>query len=260
MCLLVLAHGCRSDYPLIVVANRDEFHERPAEAAHWWPERNVLGGRDRRAGGSWFVVDERGRFAAVTNFRDPSGADGERSRGELPLQALAGASNAGLEALASNDARYAPFNLIAGEVGHVSYVSNRCPPCAELPRGIHGLSNGCLNAPWPKVHRGRAAVGSVVQSPDEPMPAVLLDALYDHHQPDDELLPDTGVGVERERLLSAPFIVSPDYGTRSTTVLMVSASGTAIFSERCYDADGQRVSAHEERFDLVPAVTATDDA
>ncbi len=259
MCLLVLAHGCRSDYPLIVVANRDEFHERPAQAAHWWSDRRVFGGRDLRAGGAWFVVDGRGRFAAVTNFRNGQEVAGARSRGELPLRALAGASTFGLEALAASDDRYAAFNLLAGEVGHVSYVSNRCAPCAELPRGIHGLSNGCLNAPWPKIQRARAMLGSVVQSPAAPTPETLLDAVYDRHQPADELLPDTGIGIVRERLLSSPFIVSPEYGTRSTTALMVSASGTAIVSERWYNPEGQAMTAHEERFELVPTPDATAD-
>lgn len=250
MCLLVVAHGCRRDYPLVVVANRDEFHERPADAAHWWSEPVVLGGRDRRAGGSWFVADKRGRFAAVTNFRDPEAPTGERSRGELPLRALAGGSGQGLEALAASGEDYSPFNLLAGEIGHVSYVSNRCPSVSELPRGVHGLSNGCLNAAWPKVHRGRAVVGGLVQSPELPSPDAFLDALYDRHQPRDDLLPDTGIGRERERLLSPAFITSPDYGTRCTTVLMVSAAGRAIMAERWFDTDGASVGSQEERFEL----------
>lgn len=250
MCLLLIAHGCRSDYPLIVAANRDEFHDRPAEAIHWWSDPVVLGGRDARAGGSWFVVDKRGRFAAVTNFRDPESPEGRRSRGELPLRALAGPTVTDLEALAAEGDDYSPFNLLAGDASRVSYVSNRCASVSELPRGVHGLSNGCLNAPWPKIHRGRAALGALVQSPAEPSADQLLDRLYDRHHPRDDLLPATGVGVERERFLSPAFIISPEYGTRCSTVLMISAAGEANVTERWFDPDGEAVATYREDFTL----------
>lgn len=250
MCLLLVANGYRSDYPLIVAANRDEFHARPTQASHWWHDPVVLGGRDQCAGGSWFVVDQRGFFAAVTNYREPAARSGERSRGELPLRAVAGNTGGSLEALAASGEDYSPFSLIAGEPGRVGYVSNRCPSLSELPRGVHGLSNGCLNAAWPKVHRGRAMLGRLAQSPEPPAASDLLDRLDDRHQPRDALLPETGVGIERERLLSPMFIVSPDYGTRCSTVLMVSAAGEAVFAERWFDASGNTVATHEERFSL----------
>jgi len=257
MCLLLVAHGCRKDYPLIVAANRDEFHDRPAEAAHWWSDPVILAGRDAHAGGSWLAVDEQGRFAAVTNYRDPEALAGERSRGELPLRALAGTRGGDLEALASEADVYSPFNLLAGKPGHVSYVSNRCASLGELPRGVHGLSNGCLNAAWPKIHRGRAAMGTLIQAPEAPSPAAFLDALTDRHQPRDEWLPETGVGPERERLLSPPFIVSPDYGTRCSTVLMIAADGTAVFAERRFDRDGQAVDGQDAHFSWTASETAS---
>jgi uncharacterized protein with NRDE domain len=113
---------------------------------------------------------------------------------------------------------------------------------------VHGLSNGCLNAAWPKIHRGRAMLGALAQSPDEPSAEHVLAGLHDRHQPRDELLPDTGVGLERERLLSPAFIISPEYGTRCSTVLMVSAKGEVSVTERWFDADGQTVGTYRQSF------------
>lgn len=251
MCLILLAHDVHPEYPLVVAANRDEFHERPAQPAHWREPGPVLGGRDERAGGSWLLVDANGRFAAVTNFRDRQRpAPGMRSRGELPAWALSLRAGTLAANIGPHAADYDGFSLLAGDAaGGLEFISNRASDRPRVPRGIHGLSNGDLDAPWPKVQRGRELLAGALAGPAPPSSEALMALLGDHHQPADDALPDTGIGLDRERMLAPMFIVSPDYGTRCSTVILVSRQGTVTFVERRYDPAGRTVGTVREHFE-----------
>lgn len=244
MCLIVFAYKHHPDYPLIVAANRDEFYERPTEPAAFWPEApRLLAGRDRKLGGTWFGVTRGGRFAALSNYRDPQReADERRSRGELVRDCLFDERSPGgfLEDLARDDAGMPGFNLLAGTVERLWYHSN----CGVAPRrlepGVYGLSNHLLDTPWPKVVRARTAFAAHLERKDVSEEALFC-LLADTELAPDAELPDTGIGLEFERVLSAPFIVSPEYGTRASTVLLCRADGLVRFSERTFfRAEGPR--------------------
>ncbi|HKJ94554.1 MAG TPA: NRDE family protein [Gammaproteobacteria bacterium] len=251
MCLLLMAVDEHPGFPLVVAANRDEFHERPTEPADWWPDRPLLGGRDLRAGGTWFAVDRLGRFAAVTNVRDPARrlVDPPASRGELPVRALeSGADDRTVESLRDGMERYDGFNLIFGGAGGVFWLSNRGGTAGRLASGVHGLSNHLVDTPWPKVTRGRAALAAQLQRQQLDDPEPFFDLLYDRRTAPDADLPDTGVGLPLERRLSPLFIVGETYGTRCSTVLLVSTEGRVTFAERRFDPDGRANGTTVKRF------------
>jgi uncharacterized protein with NRDE domain len=243
MCLLILAHHSRADYPLIIAANRDEFFDRPTRPLDFWPEhRDILAGRDLQAGGTWMGLHRSGRLAAVTNFREPDRIRPDApTRGHLVSDFIGGHDEAAsyLGKLNRSSWRYNGFNLIAGRLGALFYYGNRGAAPQSLEAGIHGLSNHLLDTPWPKVERAKCAMAAIVGQIDPPEPEDLLAFLQDRHQPPDEDLPQTGVGLEWERLLGSVFILSPTYGTRASSVLMVAADGRTHFVERTFDPDGR---------------------
>ncbi|WP_440997298.1 NRDE family protein [Arhodomonas sp. SL1] len=248
MCLILVAVGVHPRYPLVVAANRDEFHERPAEPARWWPDRGVLAGRDARAGGTWLAVDRRGRFAAVTNFRDPSLEQAPRSRGELPLELLEHPElDAGREAIAGRMAQYGGFNLLGSDGRALVHLCNRTAEQRTLPPGVYGLSNHTLDTPWPKVRRGREGLQALLHRPTVD-PEALLALLADRRGVDDEALPDTGVPLEWERRLAPMFIVSEGYGTRASTAYLLDAEGEATFVERRFRPDGSVAGETRDAF------------
>jgi uncharacterized protein with NRDE domain len=243
MCLLALGWQAHPEQRLVFAGNRDEFHARPAAPAHWWPDApGVLAGRDLEAGGTWLGADLDGRFAVVTNFREPvtEPAAASPSRGGLVTDFLTGSQTALDYALALEDRKddYAGFNLLVADAGGLHYVTNRAPGRLDLPPGIYALSNNSLNTPWPKVSRLRTAFSEAL---DGPPPSVdrFFDLLADRRPAADEDLPDTGVGRDLERLLSPAFIVSPAYGTRCSTVILLSRNGAAVFAERSFGPDGE---------------------
>lgn len=242
MCLLVLVHGvAAAGARLVVAANRDEYHARPAAPAAFWPgSPDVLAGRDLEAGGTWLGVTRSGRFAALTNIRDPRAhRPGRASRGGLVAGFLLGQepADAYAKSVLAAAAGYNGFNLVVGdEAGALWYVENRTPAARALPPGVHGLSNHLLDTPWPKVTRTKTAIAAVL-GPDV-VAEELLAPLADRTRPPDAELPDTGVGLEVERLLSSPFIVSPAYGTRCSTALVVGSRGTLLV-ERSFDPEGR---------------------
>lgn len=251
MCLLLLAVQAHPRYPLVLAANRDEHHDRPTDPAGWWTDRPLLGGRDRRAGGTWFAVDRCGRFAAVTNFRDPTRrlVDPPASRGELPLRALAaGAGARALETLKRETDRYDGFSLIFGGTASVYWLSNRGGQPGPLSPGVHGLSNHLLDTPWPKVRRGREGLRERLEPDRIDDLESLFELLYDRRPAPDADLPDTGVGLGAERMLSPLFIVGDSYGTRCSTLLIVSRDGEIRFAERRFDARGHPTGTTVERF------------
>ncbi len=238
MCLIAIAWRAHPGFPLVVAANRDEWRERPALPAHWWPEHpHLLAGRDLQAGGTWMGITKGGRFAAVTNFRDPSDRRSTApSRGALVAQFLLGRDSPGdhLAGLAARAPAYNGFNLLAGDGNSLWYFGSREGVAREVEPGVHALSNHLLDEPWPKVRLAREAMRASLAGGDEPLFAMLSDTT----PAPDALLPDTGVGLARERLLSPALIVGERYGTRASTVLRVDASGAVHLEERTRDATG----------------------
>ena len=256
MCLIVIAWKARDDLPLIVAANRDEWRDRPSEPAHWWSDiPGVLAGRDLQAGGTWMGITRTARFAAITNFRDPSDRRTTAlSRGGLVTEFLSGSRSPArfLEDVRERAARYNGFNLIAGDGESLWYFGSRDARAWPIDPGVHGLSNHLLDEPWPKVVRGRDAMERALSQRD---PAErLFELLSDAVGAPDDALPRTGVCLEWERRLAAPMITGRDYGTRCSTVLSVSSRGNATFEERSRDAAGRVTStAH---FDFALATSA----
>lgn len=241
MCLLVFACRAHPEFPLILAGNRDEFHDRPAQAAHWWSEPpGILAGRDLRAGGTWLGVNRGGRFAVVTNYREPGAVtSGTRSRGELITNYLTSSTPVvdWIEALEGRRDEYGGYNLIAGGADRATYATNRGDDEASLEPGIYGLSNHRLNTPWPKVTAAKERLRRAMADAEITTPP-LFELLADRRPAADRALPNTGVPRDWERLLSAAFIVSPSYGTRVSTVVLMRRDGLVVFEERRFAADG----------------------
>jgi len=251
MCLIVVAWRARPGMPLVVAANRDEWRKRPTEAAHWWETPPILAGRDLEAGGTWMGITREGRFAAVTNFRDPSDKRSTaRSRGTLVTEFLSSdaAPLAFARALAPHVRDYNGFNLILGDGESLAYFGSREGEAREIAPGVHGLSNHLLDEPWPKVTRGREAMEGALGDTD-PAPR-LFEMLSDSEGAPDERLPRTGVGIEWERRLASALITGEDYGTRASTVVTVAESGEVFFEERTITATGAVSGSAIERFTL----------
>lgn len=252
MCLILLAHAAHPEYRLVLAANRDEFYDRPTAPAARWPEApHVVAGRDLRGGGTWLGVAEGGKWAAVTNYRDPAefGRTGP-SRGRLVADYLRHPESPEryVSRVAEEMHEMSGFNLLVGDAGSVWWISNRAPELAGPVRpGIHGVSNALLDTPWPKVVRGTAELERLVAPGETPEPARLTAILLDRTEAADHELPDTGVERDLERALSSPFISTPGYGTRSSTVLLIHSSGRAELVERTHHPPDPGDSPRAER-------------
>lgn len=253
MCLLVLAWMSHPRYRLVVAANRDEFHDRPAAPLAWWGDgAPMLAGRDLAAGGTWMGITRAGRFGAVTNFRDLEHvpATDAPSRGTLVPEFLAGDAEPVefMERLRESAARFAGFNVIAGGSRSLCYLSNRGGTVPrELEPGIYGLSNHELDSPWPKLLKTRARFAAELES-DEPGVAALFELLADRAPADVGTQPDTGLPPEMERALSSAFVLHPRYGTRCSTVLLAGRDGRIVAAERRFDAAGRQTGATRIEF------------
>ncbi|MEO8508752.1 MAG: NRDE family protein [Betaproteobacteria bacterium] len=256
MCLAVIALAAHPRYALVVATNRDEFHARAAARATWGtapPFIDIVAGRDLAAGGTWLGARRDGRWALVTNVRDGAGNDaGARSRGELVPRVLNAPANprAAADDVRGSAHRYNGFNLLAGDFHGAIWMSNRGAGPVDMAAGVHGLSNALLDTPWPKLALTRQRVAAWAAAGDADT-APLFAALADRAQAPDALLPSTGVTLDRERLLSSPFIVSDAYGTRCSTVFTIDHDGRARFHERTFDAAGMPSGEVIEAFDLV---------
>lgn len=256
MCLIVFAWRMRADLPLVVAANRDEWRKRPTARLHHWghepatpdhadsaerqrdsrslPPGGVLAGRDLQDGGTWMGVAAGGRFAALTNVRDPArNRPGVPSRGALVREFLEGGMSASeySQRVHAQGAAYNGFNLLAGDGESLWWTSNHAPAPKALGTGVYGLSNSLLDTPWPKVVRARERLNAALQAPQMQKTA-LWALLADDAQAPDEALPETGVGLEWERRLSAAFIHGAEYGTRSSTIVLQDAAGHFSICER----------------------------
>ncbi|CAI8738400.1 MULTISPECIES: NRDE family protein [Pseudomonas] len=234
MCLIVFAWRPGHAQPLIVAANRDEFYARPSRVLGAWEDApGVYAGRDLEAGGTWLGVGPNGRFAALTNIRDPHQPQGARSRGELVAAFLRGelGVEAYLDQVASRSQQYSGFNLLVADNAQLGYLNARQPTPQVLGEGVYGVSNAGLDTPWPKLLKARAGLQ---QHLADPQPERLLELLGDNLPAADSELPETGVGLGTERLLSSVFIASQNYGTRASTVLIVEADGRRRLLERSF--------------------------
>jgi uncharacterized protein with NRDE domain len=242
MCLILFAWQAHPRYPLVVAANRDEFHERPTLAADFWPRLpGLLAGRDLQAGGTWLGVTRSGRFAAVTNYREPlvPEASQERSRGELVIDFLTGRQTplAHAEALLASGSSYHGYSLLLGTPASLAYVSNRQERALEVASGTHGLSNHLLNTKWPKVCSGRERLDQLLRE-DRIDAEALLDLVTERGAVPGDMPLDAGDGEVHRYLMNHYFIASPVYGTRSSTVVLVDSDGGIEFVERRFDPDG----------------------
>lgn len=241
MCLVAFAWKTHPRWRLVLAGNRDELHARPTAPLAAWADAPVLAGRDLRSGGTWMGLGPAGRVAVVTNVRDGLAQpfDGP-SRGALPVAFLGCADTAATHAaaLAERAARYAPFNLVVAEADGCAYVGNHPGSGAHtIAPGVHGLSNGAFDAPWPKIRRLREVLRQWAQAGRED-PQPLWDALADEQVAADAELPDTGVGIALERRLSPAFLRGAVYGTRASTLVLVGHDGSARIHERRFGPDG----------------------
>lgn len=249
MCLIVLAIGQHPRFPLVLAANRDEFHARPAKQAHWWPDKpDILGGRDLQAGGTWLALHRNGRFATVTNYRDAEPpSPRHRSRGHLVTDFLESdlEPSAFLETVDEN--AYAGFNLIVGRATKVAYLSNREEGTRTLGPGTYGLSNALLDGPWHKVESSKRRLSNLLDSGDINETSIM------RLMNDREKAPVSEVDIGRldfgtAHAITAPFIVLPDYGTRCTTAVLADSEGSWHFTERRFDRSGSSIG--ESRFQV----------
>lgn len=258
MCLLIFAHRVADGYPLVLAANRDEFYNRPTAPAQFWPDHpELLAGRDLEQGGTWMGVTRGGRFAAITNYRDPARtAPAPRSRGELPLGFLTGNNTpaAYMAQLRTDAGHYAGFNLLLGDAGELWYFTNsgrgadQEPTCLEP--GIYGLSNDQLDTPWPKVDAGKRKLQAVLDSASPPDHDALGQVVGDRQQASPRALARQGLEGEMDQLLSAQFIVTGLYGTRSTTSLWLDARGGVDWRELSFNDRGELNGTQQVAFRL----------
>lgn len=252
MCLILFAVEASPELSLLVAANRDEFYGRPTALATPWPDApEVIGGRDLREGGSWLGITRKGRWAAVTNFREPSSIRlGAPSRGHLVSDFLQGDFSPAeyLDSLRPHVHRYNGFNLLVGDSEEVLWFSNRAEDhpllALPLPPGVYGLSNHLLDTPWPKVERGKGDLARALSSGVGP--EGLIEILLDRTLAEDADLPRTGVALDQERALSARFIAGSEYGTRSSTIVQVRRAGEILLLERSFEPPARvHVTRHE---------------
>jgi uncharacterized protein with NRDE domain len=257
VCLIVFSWHTHPEYRLVLAANRDEYHARPARDAHWWPDRqHILAGRDLQAGGTWLGVSQRGRFATVTNYREMQRSTGRlRSRGEIVSKFIdsdSGSDSGPKDFVSSIDgANYAGYSLLTADRRQMVYSSNRGPKHSQEPSvldpGVYGLSNADLDAAWPKVLHSRDALKQLIDSNavDE---TSLMRLLADRTPAPVDQIDSSQLPFLVARALSAPFIVSGEYGTRCSTTLLWSYDDDVEFCERNFDSSGELAGTRRFRF------------
>jgi uncharacterized protein with NRDE domain len=258
MCLAILALHALPDLPVLMAGNRDEYHARPtAPASRWQDHPSIVAGRDLKSGGTWMGMTLDGRYALVTNYRDPTSVKPDApSRGALVDNFLHGRMTPAQYAaqVDASGATYNGFNLIVGDLDDAWYCSNRATAARRLEPGVYALSNHLLDTPWPKLARIKAAFQQALKTNPQPDVAGLLALLGDRSVAGDDELPDTGLSLERERFLSSAFIVGETYGTRSSTVMALGQGRCALHEVR-FTPDGSPAGRVDLSFPMldVPA-------
>lgn len=246
MCFVLLALKVHPRYDLILLANRDEFYQRPTEPMHEWEKPpGLIAGRDLVGGGTWLGVDRSGKLALLTNYREPEATAGDRSRGLLVRDFFDSSGERFQQHLSEQGDSYSGFNLLYESPDELHYYSNRGARPTLLTRGVHGLSNGLLNEPWPKVTRGKRVLEQALEV-DDPKLETLFRILEDETPAPEAELPRTGVSLDLERVLSPIFIRAEGYGTRSSTLVLVGYDGCYTVVEKTHDIGIQK----EFRFNL----------
>ncbi len=247
MCILFIAINQHPKYPWVIAANRDEFHQRPTQALHFWPSQKFYAGKDLQAGGTWLGVNEAGDFAALTNIRTMEyQREDAQSRGELVTLALQKDSPINLAWLQDHGRNYNPFNLLYSRNNALYCYNSLQQTHNKLTTGFHAICNGAIDDVWPKMARGEQQLEQLVNK-HQPIEMHELKAMMlDTEQAPNELLPDTGVGLRLEKFLSSIFIKGEEYGTRATSLLLYQLEkekqgkqGQIDFYEQSYLADGK---------------------
>lgn len=244
MCLIAFAWGISPDWPLILLANRDEFHARPsAPLAFWEGAPGLVAGKDLKEGGTWLGLRGADRLAALTNVRDPAKPPGRRSRGLLVSDFLRSSNSAAdyLRALAGQADMFGGFNLLLRDGDEMWFYSNHENGPRQLEPGVYGLSNASLDSHWPKLKQLRSSLAKGLDAE----PEAWFEWLQDRQPAPDVELPDTGVGLEMERVLSPAFVCTPVYGTRCSSVVLQGREGRWRFIEQSYDPEGLRTERVE---------------
>lgn len=252
MCLILLSWKTHPKYKLIIAANRDEFYARPTAPADYWKDfPNLLAGKDKKAGGTWLGIEKRGRFAAVTNYRDLTKIKEKAvSRGNLTKDYLAGTEEPleYLKAVSQHKEDYNGFNLLIGNKQSLYYYSNIEDQIKELGKGVYGLSNHLLDSAWPKVETGKEMFKTITRN-EVINTEEIFKLLQNVDQPEDARLPATGVPLSLERDLSSIFIKMPEYGTYCSTVILLDDKGEVFFEERTF-RQGQKDLVKKYNFGL----------
>jgi uncharacterized protein with NRDE domain len=258
MCLIFLSLKNHPTYQLIIAANRDEFYARKTAPAHFWNDHpNIVGGRDLEASGTWMAMSKAGKISLVTNYRDPANINSKApSRGQLVADYLIANDPPEnyLKHIATQASQYNGFNLLTGYPDELWYLSNYRQGIHKLEPGVYGLSNHLLDTPWPKVQRGKEKFGRAINNSIIEANS-LFDLLYDEQRAEDQVLPNTGIGLDRERALSSMFIKTDGYGTRCSTVVLVDNQNEVLFSERTYQTDTFSYTTHTARFKITKQPT-----
>jgi len=243
MCILFFAINQHPKYPVIICANRDEFHQRPTKAMHWWADSDVLAGQDLQAGGTWLGLNKQGRFSALTNFRQPHLInENKKSRGDLVLHALAKSTSTMSTQLAKSAQQYNGFNLVFGQLNNLHCFDSVSQKQQQLTAGFHSLCNGALDDIWPKMALGQAKLSKAIKDHNLDID-LLFELMKNSQQAHTESLPNTGVPLNWEQLLSSIFIVSPDYGTRTTNIITLDQKGKIAVYDRSYNEQGLCIAA-----------------
>ncbi len=241
MCLILFAFKSHRKYRLVFAANRDEFYDRPTQPIAFWDEApSIIAGKDLKDKGTWLGITRNGRISALTNFRDPaSHMDNSPSRGALVKNFLSGGEtpHSYLDAVGIIGQKFNGFNLLAGDISGLWYTSNRLKTVKKIEPGLYGLSNHLLDTPWPKVQKGKADMQNLLERNQRIDLEDIFNILGNRTRPPDHSLPDTGVGLDLEQMLSPMFITSADYGTRSTSIILIEKNGKTTFAERTFLPD-----------------------
>jgi len=254
MCLILISYKQFDKFPLIIAANRDEYFERPSQAAHFWNDNPfILAGRDLKHGGSWLGISRQGRFAAVTNFREPSNKIASAtSRGTLVSKYLMSDISAGnyLEDLLDQIDQFDGFNLLVGDTNALYFLGSLEKQIRILDTGVYGISNGIFDCPWPKVIQGKQRLAEIMNKSGQPDETAFFKLLANETVPPDDELPDTGVGLEWEQKLGSIFVKADPFGTRCSTLLSIDVKRQVRFSERNFDHAGNDLGTEGYSFNL----------